>query len=62
MLSKLDVYESQLKYNGKPMYTRQRVRMSDGSQSWTYKTTSESEKVVKDSGRYISSGDFLKRS
>lgn len=62
MLGKLDVYESQLKYNGKPMYTRQRVSMSDGSQSWTYKTTSESEKVVKDSGRYISSGDFLKRS
>ncbi|WP_404290936.1 SH3 domain-containing protein [Glutamicibacter arilaitensis] len=62
MLRKLDVYESQLKYNGKPMYTRQRVGMTDGSQSWTYKTTSESEQVVKNSGRFISSGDFLKRS
>lgn len=62
MLKKLDVYESQLKYNGKPMYTRQKVTMSDGSQSWTYKTTRESEKIVKNSGRYISSGDFLKRS
>ncbi|WP_181147969.1 SH3 domain-containing protein [Arthrobacter sp. MYb213] len=62
MLQKLDVYESQLKYNGKPMYTRQKVRMTDGSESWTYKTTSESEKVVKNSGRYISSGDFLQRS
>ena len=62
MLKKLDKYESQLKYQGKPMYTRQKVRMTDGSQSWTYKTTPFSEKVVKNSGRYISSGDFLKRS
>lgn len=62
MLKKLDVYEGQLKYQGKPMYTRQKVRMSDWSQSWTYKTTPFSEKVVKNSGRYISSGDFLKRS
>lgn len=62
ILKKLDIYESQLKYQGKPMYTRQNVTMSDGSQSWTYKTTAESEKVVKQSGRYISSGDFLKRS
>lgn len=62
MLSKLDAYESQLKYNGQPMYTRQKVTMKDRSQSWTYKTTPYSEKVVKNSGRYISSGDFLKRS
>ncbi|PQZ96760.1 hypothetical protein CQ017_16410 [Arthrobacter sp. MYb224] len=62
MLRKLDIYESQLRYQGKPMYTRQKVRLSDGSQSWTYKTTAFSEKVVKNSGRYISSGDFLKRS
>lgn len=62
MLRKLDAYEGQLKYKGRPMYTRQKVRLSDGSQSWTYKTTSYSEKVVKNSGRYISSGDFLKRS
>lgn len=62
MLRKLDAYESQLKYEGRPMYTRQKVTMSDKSQSWTYKTTPHSEKVVKNSGRYISSGDFLKRS
>lgn len=62
MLKKLDRYESQLKYQGRVMYTRQKVRMTDGSQSWTYKTTPFSEKVVKRSGRYISSGDFLKRS
>ncbi|PRA14058.1 hypothetical protein CQ010_12225 [Arthrobacter sp. MYb211] len=62
MLRKLDIYESQLRYQGRPMYTRQNVRLIDGSQSWTYKTTAFSEKVVKNSGRYISSGDFLKRS
>ncbi|MGP5015352.1 SH3 domain-containing protein [Glutamicibacter ardleyensis] len=62
MLKKLDRYESQLKYQGRVMYTRQKVRLTDGSQSWTYKTTPFSEKVVKRSGRYISSGDFLKRS
>lgn len=62
MLKKLDIYEGQLKYQGKPMYTRQNVYLTDESQSWTYKTTSFSEKVVKNSGRYISSGDFLKRS
>ncbi|WP_418909161.1 SH3 domain-containing protein [Glutamicibacter endophyticus] len=62
MLQKLDVYEGQLKYDGRPMYTRQRVTMTDGSQSWTYKTTDFSERVVKESGRYIDSGDFLKRS
>ncbi len=62
MLKKLDVYESQLKFNGKPIYTRQKVNMIDGSQSWTYKTHKESEKLVKRSGRYIEAGDFLKRS
>ncbi|MGP9490246.1 SH3 domain-containing protein [Glutamicibacter sp. AOP5-A2-7] len=62
MLRKLDIYEIQLRYQGRPMYTRQNVRLTDGSQSWTYKTTAFSEKVVKNSGRYISSGDFLKRS
>ncbi len=62
MLRKLDIYEGQLKYQGRPMYTRQNVYLTDDSQSWTYKTTSFSEKVVKNSGRYISSGDFLKRS
>ncbi|RWZ83757.1 SH3 domain-containing protein [Glutamicibacter sp. HZAU] len=62
MMKKLDIYESQLKYNGKPIYTRQRVSMVDGSQSWTYKTHRESEQLVKRSGRYIGSGDFLKRS
>lgn len=62
MLRKLDIYEGQLKYQGKPMYTRQNVPLTDGSESWTYKTTSFSEQVVKNSGRYISSGDFLKRS
>lgn len=62
MLKKLDIYEGQLKYQGKPMYTRQNVSLNGGTESWTYKTTSFSEKVVKNSGRYISSGDFLKRS
>lgn len=62
MLKKLDIYEGSVKYGGKPMYTRQKVSMTDGSQSWAYKTNKESEKIVKKSGRYISSGDFLKRS
>ncbi|WP_159610458.1 SH3 domain-containing protein [Glutamicibacter sp. JC586] len=62
MLKKLDIYEGQLKYQGRPMYTRQNVPLNGDTESWTYKTTSFSEKVVKNSGRYISSGDFLKRS
>ena len=44
------------------MYTRQNFNLTDGSQSWTYKTASFSEKVVKNCGRFISSGDFLKHS
>lgn len=62
MLRKLDIYEGQLKYQGRPMYTRQNVPLNGGKESWTYKTASFSEKVVKNSGRYITSGDFLKRS
>ncbi|PQZ96164.1 hypothetical protein CQ018_02470 [Arthrobacter sp. MYb227] len=62
MMKRLDIYEGQLKYKGKNMYSRQRVTMADGSVSWAYKTTPTGEKVAKSSGNLVSSGDFLKRS
>lgn len=62
MMKKLDIYEGQLKYQGKQMYSRQRVTLADGSVSWAYKTTATGEKVAKSSGNLVSSGDFLKRS
>ena len=61
MLKKLDIYEGSVKYQGKPMYARQKATLSDGSISWSYKTTAIGEQVTKKSGRLIPSGDFLKR-
>lgn len=61
MMKKLDIYEGSVKYQGKPMYSRQKVSMSDSSVSWSYKTTAVGEQVTKKSGRLIPSGDFLKR-
>ena len=57
----LDEFEG-MRYQGKRMYQRALLPLSDGSTSYVYRTSDWGTKVAKSSGRLIKATDFLKRS